>query len=197
VQHQAQEIASVVGSELASHGYKGIFGVDLIVTPENEVYVIEINARLTGYSNIISDLQMMEGKIPFMLLHLLELGNFKYEVKDLEALPSMGRYKKPASLLIVNNPSNEDFVLKNYIRPGAYRYKDGKIEFVKEAFMLDALKGEDMMLIFCRYNQGDTIESGKRILKIMKLGKTMSKKDLNIKTQEMVNAVKEAFDLPR
>src|SRR5579884_1062425 len=30
VHHQTQEIASVVGSELASHGYKGIFGVDLI-----------------------------------------------------------------------------------------------------------------------------------------------------------------------
>lgn len=197
VQHQAQEIASIVGSELASHGYKGIFGVDLIVTPENEVYAIEINARLTGYSHIISDLQMTEGKIPFMLLHSLELGNFKYEVTDLEALPSMGRYKKPASLLIVNNPSADDFVLQKYIRPGVYRYRAGKVEFVKEAFTLDALKGEDMMLIFCRYNEGDTIESGKRILKIMKLGKTMSKKDLNPKSQEMVKAVKDTFGLPQ
>jgi predicted ATP-grasp superfamily ATP-dependent carboligase len=76
VQHQAQEIATIVGSELASHGYKGIFGIDIIITPENEVYAIEINARLTGYSHIISDMQLMAGKIPFMLLHALELGNF-------------------------------------------------------------------------------------------------------------------------
>lgn len=150
VQHQAHEIATVVGSELSSHGYKGIFGVDIIVTPENEVYAIEINARLTGYSHIISDLQMMEGKIPFMLLHALELGNMEYEVTDLEALPSTGRYKKPASLLIVNNPSEEDFELKQYIQPGIYRYVDGKISFVKPGYSLSDLRGEDMMIISSR-----------------------------------------------
>lgn len=196
VQHQAQEIASVVGSELASHGYKGIFGVDLIVTPESEVYAIEINARLTGYSHIISDLQLLEGKIPFMLLHTLELANFNYEVTDQEALPSMGRYKKPASLLIINNSSNEDFVLKQYIRPGVYKMQGDKVEFVREGHSLKSLKGEDTMLLFCRYNAGDAIEAGKRIVKIMKLGKTMNKGDLNLKSQQIVHAIKNTFDLP-
>jgi len=196
VQHQAQEIASVVGSELGSHGYKGIFGVDLIVTPENEVYAIEINARLTGYSHIISDLQMMEGKIPFMLLHTLELANMKYEVNDLEALPSMGRYKKSASLMIINNPLAEDYTLKYYIKPGLYKLNGDRVEFIKEATALEDLKGEDTLLIYCRYNQGDPIESGKRILKIVKLGKIMYKGDLNRKTQQLVKAVKETFELP-
>lgn len=197
VQHQSRDIASIVGSELASHGYKGVFGIDLIVTPKNEVYAIEINARLTGYSHVISDLQLMEGKIPFMLLHLLELGNYKYEVTDYEALPSSGNYKKPASLLIVNNPSENDFVLKHYIRPGVYKYQDGKVVFVKEAYSLDAIKGDDQMLILCRHNEGDNVESGKRILKIMKLGKTMSKGDLNLKSQQIVEAVKTTFGLPK
>lgn len=197
VQHQAQEIASVVGSELASHGYKGIFGIDIIVTPKNEVYTIEINARLTGYSHIISDLQMREGKIPFMLLHVLELGNFKYEVTDLEALPSSSRYKKPASLLIANNPLNEEVTVKKYIRPGIYSYKGGKISFVKEAYSLNDLRGEDTMLIFSRHNVGDVIEPGKRILKITKLGKSMAKGDLSVKNQAIVTAVKKHFNLPK
>ena len=195
VQHQAQEIATIVGSELASHGYKGIFGIDLIVTPENEVYAIEINARLTGYSHVISDLQQMEEKIPFLLLHLLELGNFDYEVTDLEALPSMGRYKKPASLLIVNNPLDQELILHHYIRPGMYKLNGERVEFVKPATSLDVLKGDDTMLIFCRYNPNDTIESGKRILKIIKLGRTMSKGDLSSKSQQIVQAVKNTFDL--
>ena len=196
VQHQAQEIASIVGSELSSHGYKGIFGIDLIVTPENEVYAIELNARLTGYSHVISNLQLLEGKVPFMLLHLLELNNMKYEVTDTEALPSISRYKKPVSLMIVNNPLHEDVVLKHYIRPGVYRYRDGEIAFVKEAYSLAALKGEDTMLISSRHNAGDTVGSGKRMLKITKLGKTMNKKDLNPRAQAMVAAVKRKFELP-
>jgi len=196
VQHQAQEIATIVGSELASHGYKGIFGIDIIVTPENEVYAIEINARLTGYSHLISDLQMMEGKIPFILLHILELGNFKYEVTDLEALPSMSRYKKPGSLMIINNPLDEPFVLKQYIKPGIYRHEGDKLVFVKEGFSLKGLK-DDMVMVFCRYNQGDTIEPGRRVVKLMKLGKTLAKGDLNLKARQIVEAAKATFELPQ
>lgn len=197
VQHRAQEIASVIGSELSSHGYKGVFGVDLIVTHEDEVYAIEINARLTGYSHIISDMQMLNGKIPFMLLHILELGNYRYEVTDTEALPSAARYKKPGSLMILNNQSSEDFVLKQYIRPGIYKLVGDRVEFVKDGYSLkDCRSGEDTMVIMCRYNEGETIERGKRILKIMKLGKTMKGSDLNPKAQQLVSAIKTTFNLP-
>lgn len=197
VKHQAREIASVVGSELASHGYKGVFGIDLIVTPENEVYTIEINARLTGYSHIISDMQLIEGKIPFMLLHALELGNLKYEVTDSDALPSSNDYRKPGSLLILNNTSEEDFVLKHYIRPGLYKLEGDRLEFVRPASGMSALKGEDQMLIFCRHNEGETIQSGKRVLKIMKVGKTMnSRGELNLKARHLVQVVKNTFGLP-
>lgn len=196
VQHQSREIASVVGTELASHGYKGIFGIDLIISPENEVYAIEINARHTGYSHIISDMQLDEGKIPFLLLHALELGNLEYEVTDTDKLPSAGVYKKPVSYMIISNPLSEDFELKEYIRPGIYRHKDGKVVFEKEAYSTSDLKGEDTMLIFCIYKAGDKISSGKRILKITKYGRSMAKDDLNIKTQQLVKAVKETFGLP-
>jgi hypothetical protein len=196
VQHQAREIASVVGSELASHGYKGIFGIDLIVTPENEVYTIEINARLTGYSHIISDLQLMEGKIPFMMLHALELGNFNYEVTDSDALPSNGVYKKPASLLIVNNPLDEEFVLQEYIRPGVYKLDGDKVTFLRPATSVDSLRNEDTFILLSRHTAGSTIGRGKRMLKIMKIGKTMHKGDLTPKTRQIVKAVKYTFGLP-
>ncbi len=197
VHHQTQEVASIIGSELASHGYKGIFGVDFIITPDNEVYVIEINARLTGYSHVISDLQMQNGKIPFMLLHALELGNFDYDVTDVTALPSTGRYKKQASLLVMSNPLEEPLVMKHHIKPGVYRQVGNKVEFVKDAFSLQALRGDDKMLIMSRHAQGDSVDTGKRILKVMKYGKTMSKNgDLNAKGRDTIAAIKNTFDLP-
>ena len=197
VNHQSQEIASVVGSELASHGYKGIFGVDLIITPENEVYAIEINARMTGYSHIISELQMKNGKIPFMLLHALELANLDYTVTDTTALPSSNRYKKPASLMIVNNPLDEDFELKHYIKPGIYRKVGNKVVFAKESYSLSSLRGEDTMLIISRHNEGDNVERGRRILKVMKYGKIIGKDgDLNAKSKSVLEAIKNTFELP-
>lgn len=197
VHHQTQEIASVVGSELARHGYQGIFGLDLIMTPENEVYAIEINARLTGYSHVISDMQLQNGKIPFMMLHALELNNVDYKVIDSEALPSMTRYKKPSSLLIMNNPLDDDLVMNHYIKPGVYKLIGNKVEFIKEGYSLRSLRGEDTMLIMTRHAKGDRVERGRRILKVTKYGKTMAKNgDLNIKGQQLVTAIKNTFDLP-
>lgn len=197
VHHQTQEIASIVGSELASHGYKGVFGIDLIITPNNEVFSIEINARLTGYSHIISELQMKNGKIPFMLLHALELGNLDYKVTDTTALPSSNRYKKRASLLILNNPLDDDLTIKHYIRPGMYRQVDDKVEFVKDSFTLQSLKGEDTMLIMSRHDVGDPVARGRRILKVVKYGKVMGKSgDLNAKGRATVAAIKNTFELP-
>lgn len=196
VQHQAHEMATIVGSELASHGYKGIFGIDLIINPENEVYAIEINARQTGYSAIISDMQLRNGKIPFMLLHALELGNFEYEVTNLDALPSSGSQNRPYSLLIINNPLSTDFELKEYIRPGVYKFENSKLSFEKETYSIEKLKGEDRFLITSRYSPGDQIQPGKRILRIAKLGKCMTGSDLSIKSQRIVATAKEHFKLP-
>lgn len=196
VQHQAREMASVVGSELASHGYRGVFGLDLIVTPDNEVYAIEINARLTGYSHIISDMQLREGKIPFMLLHLFELGNLKYEVTDTEALPSISGYSQPTSLMIINNPLDDDFVLPQYIRPGIYRLKGNQVVFSRTAYSLTELQNETEVLLMCRFNAGDAIHSGKRIVKMIKLGRTMQNGQLDAKARKLVQAVKNTFALP-
>ncbi len=196
IQHQAREMASVVGSELASHGYKGVFGLDLIVTPDNEVYAIEINARLTGYSHVISDLQYCEGKIPFMLLHLFEMGNYKYEVTNTEALPSISQYRKPASLLIINNPLEEDLVLSQYIKPGIYEQKRDSIKYIRPGYSLADLKNDDELIISCRYNRFDAVRSGKRVVKIMKFGELMSKGKLTPKARKLVKAVKNTFELP-
>lgn len=196
VQHQAQEIATIVGSELASHGYKGIFGVDLMVTPQNEVYAIEINARLTGYSHIISDMQLREGKIPFMLLHALELSNAKYEVTDLNALPSGARYKKPVSYLIITNPTEESFEIKEDIKLGIYKVVNEKLEYVKPGNSVSDLKNEDMFILSGKSHGGEIVASGKRLLRVTKLGKSLSKGDLNQKSIKLVSIIKDHFGLP-
>jgi hypothetical protein len=99
--------------------------------------------------------------------------------------------------MILNNQSSEDFVLKQYIRPGIYKLVGDRVEFVKDGYSLkDCRSGEDTMVIMCRYNEGETIERGKRILKIMKLGKTMKGSDLNPKAQQLVSAIKTTFNLP-
>lgn len=196
VQHQAREIASVVGSELASHGYKGIFGVDLLVTPDDNVYAIEINARLTGYSFLISDMQLKERRIPFNLLHLLELGNYEYEVTDSDALPASWSYKRPVSYMIILNRSDEEITLESEIKPGIYTITEDGLEFKKPAHSLIQLTTKNEVLVLSRFTKGSTIGGSKRILKMIRLGTCMKNGDLNKDNQKLVQKVSNHFNLP-
>lgn len=197
LKHRTQEIATIVGSELASHGYRGIFGIDLIVTPENEVYAIEINARLTGYTHVLSDIQYAKGKIPFILLHTLELGNYKYEVDDAEALPTMSSLDDAYSYLILYNLGEESRVLSQDIPNGIYKVKDGKLRFAKAGYSVADLPDDDHVIILCRFRKGDTINRGTRILKFIKKGQTIDPDtgDLDESTQALVKSIKQHFDI--
>lgn len=195
LKHRTQEIAAVVGSELSSHGYRGIFGIDLLITPENDVFAIEVNARLTGYTHVLSDMQFANNKIPFALLHTLELGNYKYEVEDLEALPTMNSTGEPYSYLILNSARDGSIILEHDIKSGIYEYKeDGSIEYVKPGYSVVDFENDQQFIVFCKFKKGHEIERGKRILKIVKKGRSMAEDgDLDEANQQFIEAIKQHF----
>lgn len=197
LKHRTQEIATVVGSELASHGYRGIFGIDLLITPNNDVYAIEINARLTGYTHILSDMQFAKGKIPFSLLHTLELGNLKYEVDDLEALPTMNSVNDPFSYLILNNFLDHAFEFKKDVTSGIYEFgEDEEIHYVKPSFRIGDLESSNQFILFSSRRKGDKVEAGKRILKVIKPGRSMTEAgDIDEHHQKLVEAIKRYFEI--
>lgn len=198
LQLQAHEMATVIGRELESHGYKGIFAIDLMITDSNEVYAIEINARLTGFSHIVADLQIQNNKIPFTLLHILELANIPYEVTDLDALPSFASYIKPATYMIINNPLEEDFILEKEVPSGIYRIDAaGKISLVRPGSMLSEIKREDEFFLYCNKEPGEIIGSGKRIANILRSGSASSSKGTLLKKNKaIIRAIKEEFSFP-
>jgi hypothetical protein len=197
IKHRIQEISTVVGSELASHGYRGIFGIDLIVTPENEVYAIEINARLTGYTHILSDMQYVKQKIPFLLLHTLELGNYKYEVNDLEALATMTSLDEKYSYIILSNQTNDVMKLATDIKTGLYRVDGDKVTYIKPSYTVADIKDDRTILILSKFSKGAKLRVGQRVLKIVKRGKCMaSTGDLDSKSQHLIKTIKQTFQLP-
>ncbi|MCL2280669.1 ATP-grasp domain-containing protein [Candidatus Saccharibacteria bacterium] len=200
VVHRAREIATIVGSELSSHGYRGIFGIDLIITPSDEVYAIEINARLTGFSHILSDMQFQKNKIPFMLLHALELSNAAYEVEDVDALPMPGALKDRYSYLIIMNEHDSDYTLTKGIKSGIYKKDGDTIKYARVGYSVADLKEDSEMIILSKFAKtGDLVECGKRIVKIIIKGKTIDSdtNDLDEKAQELIKAIRNGLDLRR
>lgn len=74
--------ARKIGEQMQSLGYRGIFGLDCLVGRDGRVYVLEVNARLTGVTPLLTMLHREGQDIPFYLLHILELADLPYSIED-------------------------------------------------------------------------------------------------------------------
>ena len=157
-------------------GIKVYIGIDLIITPDEEVYAIEVNARMTAFTHIIADMQLRDNQIPFILLHVLELGGHKYEVKNFQALPSRMQVSSPVSYLIMYNKCGHDFRMPMYIRPGVYMVDGGKVKFMRSGHSISDVKNSKEVLVFSKFKKGADIESGERIYTVMFDGKAMKRR---------------------
>lgn len=95
-------------------GYIGLFGVDFIVNNENEVYIIEINARQTANIPFETQIELMEGKVPLQMVALVEM----LSSIEPEGMMSMSRlreleHKNDVSSSISKDAVNEQRLLTN------------------------------------------------------------------------------------
>ncbi len=72
--NQAAEYMRLIGKKLQSEGYRGIFGMDFLVS-QGELYAIEVNPRMTALTTLLAFIQK---DVPFLLLHILELAGSPY-----------------------------------------------------------------------------------------------------------------------
>ncbi len=73
IRQQVQQKSEAIGNALYERGYRGYFELDyLIDLDSNEVYLGELNARITGISAMTNLSDFSAGNIPLFLFHLLE-----------------------------------------------------------------------------------------------------------------------------
>ena len=73
VRQQVQRKTEALGNALYQRGYRGYFEVDYLIDLDTgEVYLGELNARITGISAMTNMSDFSAGQIPLFLFHLLE-----------------------------------------------------------------------------------------------------------------------------
>ncbi len=73
VRQQIQRKTEALGNALYQRGYRGYFEVDYLIDLDTgEVYLGELNARITGISAMTNMSDFSAGQIPLFLIHLLE-----------------------------------------------------------------------------------------------------------------------------
>ena len=82
-EHRAKAIDLVArfGNRLQDEGYKGFFEVDVLIDlDDGEVYLGEVNPRISGVSSMTNVTVGAYADIPLFCFHLLEYMDIDYEV---------------------------------------------------------------------------------------------------------------------
>ncbi len=107
---QAREYMLAMGERLRKEGYVGYFEIDFLADVDSgEMYLGELNPRVTGASSITNVTAISYGDMPLFLFHLLEFMDVDYEI-DVDELNE--RWTNPASI-----DEWAQFVLKETRKP--------------------------------------------------------------------------------
>ena len=126
-------MARKLGDTLYAHGYSGVFCVDFLVeTGSGEVYLGEINPRISGASPLTNLLTSKYGGVPLFLFHLLEFMDVDWEVDLEEAAEAVGdlRRVEPAGAEADRRRGRADHPRRR--PPGSGKMREhGSVEFLR------------------------------------------------------------------
>jgi biotin carboxylase len=79
---QAREYTQRMGERLRQEGYRGYFELDFLADIDSgELYLGELNPRVTGASSMTNVTVVAYGDMPLFLFHLLEFADVDYEIE--------------------------------------------------------------------------------------------------------------------
>ena len=88
LREQAVKYTFAFGEQLRKEGYRGYFELDFLIDMDgNQLYLGELNPRITGASSITNHAAFAHADAPLFLFHLLEFSGveFEFDVNDLNA----------------------------------------------------------------------------------------------------------------
>lgn len=88
LREQAVKYTFAFGEQLRKEGYRGYFELDFLIDMDNnQLYLGELNPRITGASSITNHAAFAHADAPLFLFHLLEFADidFEFDVNDLNA----------------------------------------------------------------------------------------------------------------
>ena len=182
-QLNAEKLCQKWGEYIYQKGYKGIFGLDVVLGENDEITVIECNSRYTGAFPVYTMLQLAQGEMPLDVWHLLEWLGLDYEL-DLDEVQRISRLPKAGSHIIMHSLADKPVKAGGAVKAGVWgirpinsakKFKDMgafapviDIGWAREGFSLLDIKADDEFVLCDRIpNPGQIIKPGERIGKLI------------------------------
>lgn len=165
---------NLIGSEMTNAGFKGLFGVDLIID-NGEVYIIEINARQPASIPFYTKLQLKNNQVPLSLLHIAEFLGIEDEL-DAKEYSLNNLQPINAGQIFLRNIEQNDVEIKAEVKTGIYEVTEkDELNFVKPAYSIDDVNESNFLLL--TQKKGKLIKNGREIARIQAFQSLINKEN--------------------
>lgn len=178
IRKKARKYTQLFGDQLRKEGYKGYFELDFLIDQDNgELYLGELNPRITGASSITNHAVFALSDIPLFLFHMLEWMEQPYKINvnainkrwfQSENIDSWGQ------LIIKHTEDNVDFITE---APDSGIYvmnNDGSIKYSRMDTHRRAVERENEAFFLRISRKGDYRYEGADLGILVMRGRLMS-----------------------
>lgn len=153
-----------IGNRLQADGYRGIFGIDFMFT-DTEAYALEVNARLTGLTPLLTALYVDGKDIPFYLIHTLELLGEAY---DIEGIPQSGaQASQPGGMMLLQSQLAGPARIEKTVASGVYGFENGNLMFKRADTKFRETDAKGDILVQQYVPHGIVVRPGSRICAVV------------------------------
>ena len=198
-EHRAKAIELVrrLGGRLGQEGYKGFFEVDVLVDLDaDEVYLGELNPRISGASSITNVTAGAYADVPLFLFHLLEYMDVDYAI-DVEEINQ--RWHDLAAddvwaQLIMKEPNDSVERILAAPRTGTYRLAaDGELAFLRSSHDWHQVTDEDECFFLRVYGPGDYRFKGADLGIVVTKGRMQTAAGLTERCRRYIDGIRSQF----
>lgn len=156
VPEKVREMARKFGDRLYAEGYKGVFCLDFLLdTDTDEVYLGELNPRVSGATPPTNLITTTYGGCPLFLFHLLEYLDVDYEI-DPEQVQSRWNDYDNWTQLILKQTEDKVELITEAPKSGIWRMdENGQVEFLRGALNITSVGDENEVFYLRVYGVGE------------------------------------------
>ncbi|MGI9288588.1 MAG: hypothetical protein ACR2P1_24595 [Pseudomonadales bacterium] len=158
---KVQLMTRAMGDRLYQEGYKGTFCLDFLIDTDTEdVYLGELNPRISGASALTNMVTAKYGGAPLMMFHMLEFMDVDYDL-DIEKIQERWADFDTWTQLVMKQTHDKVARVTRAPQSGVWRMQaDKNIRFSRQSIDWHSVENEEEAFFMRIYGEGDTLFYG-------------------------------------
>ncbi len=195
---KARDLTFRFGEQLREEGYRGYFELDFLIDEDSgEMYLGELNPRVTGASSMTNHAAFAHADAPLFLFHLLEFSDVEFDL-DVAALndrwADADNIDSWSQLVIKHTDDNID-IISEAPESGIWHFnRRGQLEYERFDYHRRAVENEDEAFFLRISGPGDYRYEGADLGILVTRGRLMTKGfQLNDRAKRLIKGIRRHY----